>query len=100
MRIKDRFLLITTRHQTVTGSMAGIGTMTSGTTVASIAVAAVDSGDVVQISPYMYTSVVNSQEFKGLAVESVRSGAFEVRAISSMAPVDDCPFVWSVHRVT
>ena len=76
----------------------GIATMNSGTVVASVSATAARSGAVIHVTPIQYTSDLSSQAFKGIAVQSVRAGAFEIVALSSLAPVGDMPVAWSVIR--
>lgn len=81
-----------------TAGTAGISIMTSGTSVISVAAVEAQSGAIIQVSPYNYGSVVASQAFKGVAVDNVAGGTFEIRAISSMCPVVDLPVVWNIIK--
>lgn len=103
MRIKERFRKATVADLFGTSAMAGITTMSSGTTVVSVSATGVKSGDIIQATPYMYanTSVAsgNGVAFIGLQVSSVRAGAFEITAIGSRAPVADMPIAYNIiHR--
>ena len=81
-----------------TAETAGISVMSSGTSVISVAAAQAQSGAIIQASPSNYGSVVASQEFKGVAVDNVAAGTFEIRAIGSMCPVEDLPVAWNIIK--
>jgi hypothetical protein len=102
MRIKERFLKITASNLFANDQTAGITNMASGTTVASVAATGVKSGDVILANPYMYSNAAvasgSGVSFIGLQVASVRSGAFEIVAVGSRAPVANMPIAWSVFR--
>jgi len=80
-------------------AIRGLANITSGTTVVSISATGVVSGDVIIATPYMYadaqtTVTSGSQFFVGITVASVRTGAFEIFAIGSRAPIANCPVAW------
>lgn len=100
-----RFPLIVP-NETLTGSamltgnaaMRGISTMLSGTAVVSVSAPGAVSGSVIFTQVLQYTSDISSQAFKGTIVQSVRSNAFEIWALNSMAPVVNMPVAWMVVK--
>lgn len=76
----------------------GIVTMNSGTTIASVAASAAQSGAVILTQILQYVGDVSSQAGFSTAVQSVRAGAFEIVAVGSRAPVDNAPIAWFVLR--
>lgn len=76
----------------------GIATMNSGTTIASVAATAAQSGAVILTQILQYVGDVNSQAGFSTAVQSVRAGAFEIVAVGSRAPVNNAPIAWFVLR--
>lgn len=72
----------------------GIATVSSGTTVASVGATGVVSGNVILTGIIQYASGVASQAVVTTYAESVRTGAFEIRCIGSVAPVGDMPVGW------
>lgn len=75
-------------------TIRGFATVNSGTTVASVAVTGVVSGDIIQTTIMQYASGVSSQQVVNTYVESVRAGAFEIRCVGSVAPVGNMPVGW------
>ena len=77
-------------------AIRGIATMNSGTTVVSVSATGVVSGDVILPGIYMYgdARTYNQSRFIGVAVESVRAGAFEIVATGSVAPIANMPVAW------
>lgn len=101
MRHKDRFLKATVQKLYTNASLniGGITVMTSGTTATSVSAAGVASGDPIVAVPYMWsgaltTVTASAIAFTGVAVGSVRSGAFMLFAVASMAPIVDVPISW------
>jgi len=77
----------------------GLATVSSGTNIASVSAAAVRSGDVIQVTPYMYASGVTSgANLHNPIVASVRTGAFVIYMAGSVCPSADMPVAWSVIR--
>ena len=75
-------------------TMRGFATVNSGTTVASVSATGVVSGDIIQTTIMQYASGVSSQQVVNTYVESVRTGAFEIRCVGSVAPVGNMPVGW------
>lgn len=98
MRAANTFSDATVNSITGAAGWRGIATMNSGTSVVSVAATAAQSGAVIIAQPLQYTSDTSSQAFKSVAVQSVRAGAFEIVAVSSMAPVANMPIAWAVIR--
>ena len=76
----------------------GLVTMNSGTTIASVSATAAISGAVILTQILQYVGDVNSQAGFSTAVQSVRTGAFEIVAVGSRAPLGDAPIAWFVIR--
>ena len=77
----------------------GLATVSSGTNIASVSAAAVRSGDIIHVSPYMYASGVNSgANLHNPIVGSVRTGGFTIFMAGSVCPSADMPVAWSVIR--
>ena len=72
----------------------GIATINSGTTVVSVAATGVVSGAAIMTGIIQYASGVSSQAMVNTYVESVRSGAFEIRCVGSVAPIGNMPVGW------
>lgn len=90
---------MTVNSMTGAAGWRGIATVTSGTAVASVAATAARSGAVIQLTKYMGADQTNSgSNLRNYAVESVRAGAFEIRACGSVCPTADQPIVWTIIR--
>ena len=76
----------------------GLVTMNSGTTIASVSATAAISGAVILTQILQYVGDVNSQAGFSTAVQSVRTGAFEIVAVGSRAPLGDAPIAWFIIR--
>ena len=74
----------------------GISQLNSGIAATSVQATAAISGATVHVTPYNYLSAVDS--FRGLQVQSVGTGFFNVQAIGSIAPTSLMPFAWSIIR--
>lgn len=101
MRQKGRFVKATVQklYSNASLNFGGITVMTSGTTVVSVSAPGINSGDPIQVSPYMWsgaltTVTASAIAFTGLAVGSVRANAFNIFAVASMAPIVDVPISW------
>ena len=90
----------TTVASQLIGSTAwrGIATVNSGTTVASVAATAAQSGAVIALSQYMFATAQNSGQSIVLNVQSVRAGAFEIVCAGSIAPAANMNVAWSIVR--
>ena len=74
----------------------GISQLNSGIAATRVQATAAISGATVHVTPYNYLSAVDS--FRGLQVQSVGAGFFNVQAIGSIAPTSLMPFAWSIIR--
>ena len=85
-----------TLNDALTGNaqLRGFITINSGTTVGSVAATGVVSGDIIQTTIMQYASGVASQQVVNTFVASVRTGAFEVMCVGSVAPVGNMPVGW------
>ena len=79
-------------------ALRGLATMNSGTTVVSVSAPAVRSGDVILTQMYMFATAQNSGQNIVTNVESVRAGAFEIRAAGSIAPAANMNLAWFTMR--
>lgn len=78
-------------------NVAGISTITSGTTVVSVSAPGVNSGDVIGTFPIQFTLVQNSANFCMVTVaRSVRADAFEIVTAGSVAPAADMNVGWMI----
>lgn len=104
MRFNDRINRLRLGTIKAADKMAGIATISSGTTVASVAAAGISSGDLVFLQPYMYanaqTAVASGAQtfLGGLAVSSVGADRFMIFTVGSRAPIVDLPVGWFVVR--
>jgi hypothetical protein len=99
-RIKERFARLTTRKMVSTLDWSGISTISSGTTVVSIAAAQAVSGAVILTSPYMYSnayvgSAGNIERMVTIPI-SVGGGAFLIITAGSLAVTAPMPVAWSI----
>lgn len=77
----------------------GIATISSGTTVASVAASIVRSGSIVLTNPIQFTLAQNSASFAMVTMaRSVRAGAFEIVTAGSVAPPADMPVAYQIVR--
>ena len=77
----------------------GIATVASGTTVATVAAAAVRSGDAIYLTPYNFSLAPNSANFcLVLTAQSVTAGQFLIQTAGSVAPPQAMPVAWHVLR--
>ena len=106
MRRSERLNKLTVGNIFGTSRNAGIATISSGTTVASVAAAGVKSGSVIMTTPYMYgsvrtgiasgASVTTAPALIQTQVMSVRAGAFEIVTVGSLAPNAAMPVAWTI----
>ena len=73
----------------------GIGVLSAAITATSIQATAAQSGAVIGVTPYNYSTV---DSFKGLMVSSVGAGFFNVMCVQSTPPSAVMPFAWSIIR--
>ena len=77
----------------------GIATVASGTVVASVSATAARSGAVILLTKYMGADQAGSgSNLRNFMVESVRAGAFEIRACDSVFPTAAQPIAWAIIR--
>jgi len=76
-------------------TIRGIVTMNSGTTVVSVAVTGIVSGDIIIAMPLAYPDARTwPQSFIGVAVGSLTTGAFQILAVGSRPPISNMPIGW------
>ena len=92
------FAGLTINSLTGAAGWRGIATISSGTTIASVAATAAVSGAVILLTAYQGVNMVSSGQNISLGVESVSAGAFQIRACGSIAPTNSLPVVWLVVR--
>jgi len=73
----------------------GIGVLSATVAVTSIQASAAQSGAVIQLTIYNYSTV---DSLKGVMVSSVGAGFFNVMCIQSTPPSAVMPFTWSIVR--
>ena len=73
----------------------GIGVLSAAITTTSIQATAAQSGAVIQLTVYNYSTV---DSLKGIMVSSVGAGYFNVMCIQSTPPSAVMPFAWSIIR--
>ena len=73
----------------------GIGVLSAAITATSVQATAAQSGAVIGVTPYNYSTV---DSFKGLMVSSVGAGFFNVMCVQSTPPSAVMPFAWSIIR--
>ena len=73
----------------------GIGVLSAAITTTSIQATAAQSGAVIQLTIYNYSTV---DSLKGVMVSSVGAGFFNVMCVQSTPPSAVMPFAWSIIR--
>lgn len=73
----------------------GIAVLSAVTAMTSVQASAAQSGAVIQLQPYNYSTV---DSFKSLMVSSVGAGFFNVLCAQSTPPSAVMPFAWTIIR--
>lgn len=99
-RIKERFATILTQRLTATSGMAGVATINSGTSVASVAAANAVSGAIILTQAMGFSLATNSANPSAIFTvpASVANGAFIITTIGSVCPPAALNVAWAIIR--
>lgn len=101
-RIKERFARMTAQNIVTTLDWAGIATIASGTTVASVAATRATSGAIIFTQALQYPNVTTVDSNAAPRIEtcaiSVANGSFLITTTGSMAPTAPMPVGWVIFR--
>ena len=86
---------LTVNSLTGAAGWRGIGVLSAAITTTSIQATAAQSGAVIQLTIYNYSTV---DSLKGVMVASVGAGFFNVMCVQSTPPSAVMPFAWSIIR--
>ena len=86
---------LTVNSLTGAAGWRGIGVLSAAITTTSIQATAAQSGAVIQLTIYNYSTV---DSLKGVMVASVGAGFFNVMCVQSPPPSAVMPFAWSIIR--
>ena len=86
---------LTVNSLTGAAGWRGIGVLSAAITTTSIQATAAQSGAVIQLTIYNYSTV---DSLKGVMVSSVGAGFFNIMCVQSTPPSAVMPFAWSIIR--
>jgi len=86
---------VTVSSLTGAAGWRGIGVLSAAITTTSVQATAAQSGAVIQLTIYNYSTV---DSLKGVMVSSVGAGFFNIMCVQSTPPSAVMPFAWSIIR--
>ena len=98
MRDKRRLSSGTFGAVTGIGAWTGLATVTSGTTVVSVAATACRSGSLVFLSMNTYATAQGSSSPCAFTANSIDNGRFMIFAVGSVAPVTNVGIAYQIVR--